>query len=87
MPTYKRLELHLGDTILHVGSPLIHVQSDHISPSMAVGQQLELNVQSLKLKSAAICGEAWMVFLLQLDDIDVENNFAIIPVFIDCWSN
>lgn len=85
MPSYKRLDLHLGDLVLHTGNQLIDVLPGQSSSPLEVGQKMELSLQGLKLRTTAICGEAWMVFVLQLEDLDVENNFAILPVFIDCW--
>lgn len=47
---------------------------------------MQLNPDALQLSSTGICGEALMVFRLELEDLNVENNFVVIPVFVDCWS-
>ena len=51
------------------------------------GQQLLLNSSALQFFSTSICGEAWMIFLLELEDFNVENNYVPIPVFVDCSGN
>ena len=58
-----------------------------ISLAINPGQKLLLNSSVLKLFPTSICGEAWMVFRLELEDLNVENNFAVIPIFVDCSGN
>ncbi len=58
-----------------------------ISLAINPGQKLLLNSSVLQFFSTSICGEAWMVFRLELEDLNVENNFAVIPVFLDCSGN
>lgn len=48
---------------------------------------LLLNSSHLILTSTTNCGEALLVFRLDLDDLNVENNYVIIPIFVDCWGN
>ncbi|KZS13387.1 Uncharacterized protein APZ42_021498 [Daphnia magna] len=80
---YDTLEYRLGDEILH-GDQLIDLLLDQSSPEIKQGQKIHLNTSQLQLFTTSICGEAWMVFRLDLEDVNVENNFAVIPVIIDC---
>ncbi|XP_046443064.1 uncharacterized protein LOC124193341 isoform X1 [Daphnia pulex] len=81
--SYKTVRHRLGDEILH-RDQLIDVESDYSSSAINPGQKLLLNSSVLQFLSTSICGEAWMVFRLELEDLNVENNFAVIPVFLDC---
>ena len=57
--------------------------------ALVPGESIELNSGDLSVNSGAVCGEAWMIFLLdpfqQLPDTNTVNNFVAVPVFIDCW--
>ncbi|XP_057371278.1 uncharacterized protein LOC130692218, partial [Daphnia carinata] len=80
---YDTLEYRLGDEILH-GEQLIDLLSDQSSPEIKQGQNIQLNTSQLQLFTTSICGEAWMVFRIDLEDLNVENNFVVIPVIVDC---
>ena len=45
---------------------------------------MQLNSDALQISPTGICGDALMIFRLELEDLNVENNFVVIPVFLNC---
>ena len=83
------LDYQLGDVLLTEGNQLVHTDKGRRTAALPGGSQTELRMEKLVLKSKEVCGNGIMVIQLKVQnqpsEINMTNNFYILPVFIDCW--